>query len=122
MSETTDHKKVSALEATLQTREAEMGKLRVELALLEQTQAELKVKTVECSRREAQLSTLELELQTRETEMGKLRVELASLEQTQAELKVKTEESSRREAQLSTIELELQTQSNKVEIHISINN
>ena len=77
MSETTDHKKVSALEATLQTREAEIGKLRVELA---------------------------------------------SLEQTQAELKVKTEESSRREAQLSTIELELQTQSNKVEIHISINN
>ena len=64
MSETTDHKKVSALEATLQTREAEMGKLRVELALLEQTQAELKVKTVECSRKEAQLSTLELELQT----------------------------------------------------------
>ena len=64
MSETTDNKKVSALEATLQTREAEMGKLRVELALLEQTQAELKVKTVECSRKEAQLSTLELELQT----------------------------------------------------------
>ena len=54
--------------------------------------------------------------------MGKLRVELALLEQTQAELKVKTVECSRREAQLSTLELELQTQSNKVEIHISINN
>ena len=64
-----EKQKVSALEATLSSRQSEIGKIRVELAscqsALEQAQAELKAKITEGSRRENEQGKLELELQNK---------------------------------------------------------
>ena len=64
-----EKQKVSGLEATLTSRETEIGKMRLELAscqsALEQAQAELKVKITEGSRRENEQGKLELDLQNK---------------------------------------------------------
>ena len=64
----TERKKVSTLEATLVTKEKELGKLRLDLASsqssLELAQKDLKLSTSECSKRETELAKLQLELQT----------------------------------------------------------
>ena len=64
-----EKQKVAALEATLTSREAEIGKIRLDLAscqsALEQAQGELKVKITEGSRRENEQEKLQLDLQNK---------------------------------------------------------
>ena len=69
-----ERKKVVTLEATLNLRETEIGKLRLDLAsaesALEQAQNELKVKVTASARKEAEQGKLELDLQNKTNKVG----------------------------------------------------